>query len=59
MDDSRAYILFTMDVENVAGSATASGPDSNAEGAQRIREYMEVLGERGFTPTFCGPAARL
>lgn len=52
MNDDRVYVLFTMDVEIVAGSATASGPGSNAEGAQRIREYMEVLGERGFTPTF-------
>ncbi len=52
MNDRHVYVMFTMDVEIVSGGATASGPGSNAEGAQRVREYMEVLGEHGLTPTF-------
>ena len=46
------HILFTMDAELISSGAAASGPASDQEGALRIREYMEVLGEYGYKPTF-------
>ena len=41
-----------MDVELASSSPTASGPENNEEGARRISEYMEVLGDYGYSPTF-------
>ncbi len=49
---NEVQILFTMDVELVSAGANSSGPESNEEGASRVREYMEVLGDYGYKPTF-------
>ncbi|MCD4825239.1 MAG: hypothetical protein K8S55_11600 [Phycisphaerae bacterium] len=45
-------VLFTMDVELISAGENASGPQTNEEGAVRVREYMEVLGDYGYKPTF-------
>ncbi len=50
--NSEVLILFTMDVELVSSGPVASGPANNEQGAQRVREYMEVLGDYGYKPTF-------
>lgn len=41
-----------MDVEPASSGAGTSGPKNNKEGAQRIEEYVEVIGNYGYTPTF-------
>jgi len=50
--ENKVQILFTMDVELISAGANSSGPESNEEGAGRVREYMEVLGDYGYKPTF-------
>ena len=46
-------VLFTMDVEPAAqADGKTSGPATLAEGARRVREYAEVLGEFGYSPTY-------
>lgn len=49
---NEVLILFTMDVELVSACAGVSGPETNEQGAERVREYMEVLGDYGYKPTF-------
>lgn len=51
--DKDVLVLFTMDVEPVArADGLTSGPATAAEGAQRVREYADVLGTYGLVPTF-------
>ncbi len=50
--DNQVLVLFTMDVELVSRGTATSGPKNNAEGARRVSEYMEVLGDYGYKPTF-------
>jgi len=50
--DNEVLVLFTMDVELASSGSTTSGPRNNKEGAQRIKEYMETVGDYGYTPTF-------
>lgn len=45
-------ILFTMDVEPVSSGKNSTGPQSDSEGAVRVKEYMDVLADYGYTPTF-------
>lgn len=46
-------VIFTMDVEPVAtADGKTSGPASAAEGARRVRQYADVIGEYGYQPTF-------
>jgi hypothetical protein len=53
MTHKEVLIVFTMDAELASGGREAtSGPEDNKEGALRIREYMEVLGDYGYKPTF-------
>jgi peptidoglycan/xylan/chitin deacetylase (PgdA/CDA1 family) len=49
---NEVQVLFTMDVELVSAGANSSGPETNEEGAERVREYMEVLEDYGYKPTF-------
>ncbi len=52
LTENETLVLFTMDVEPVASGNMASGPQSNEEGMRRVREYADVLGDYGYTPTF-------
>ena len=48
--NNEVLILFTMDVELVSSGPTTSGPANNEQGARRVREYMEVIGDYGYKP---------
>jgi hypothetical protein len=50
--EDEVLILFTMDVELPSSGAVVSGPSNNEEGVLRIKEYMDAIGEYGYTPTF-------
>ncbi len=51
--DSEVLTIFTMDVEPVTSAdGHTSGPATATEGAQRAREYADVLGDFGYCPTY-------